>query len=51
MTKETKFRIHSITDKAGVKFGSEDWMLKKRDGKSLEGPQLKSLRYLLGITK
>jgi hypothetical protein len=50
MTKK-KCGIHSITAKAGVKFGSEVWMLKKRDGKRLEGSQLKSLRHLLGITK
>jgi hypothetical protein len=51
MTKEKKSRIHSITAKAGVKFGSEDWMLKKSVGKRLEVSQLKSLRHLLGITK
>jgi len=43
MTKETKFRIHSITTKAGMKFGSEDWVLKKRDEKRLEESRLKSL--------
>jgi hypothetical protein len=31
MTKETKLRIHSITAKAAVKFGSEASVLKKRD--------------------
>ena len=34
-----------------MKFGSEEWTLKKRDGEILEGSQLKSLRHLLGITK
>ena len=29
MNKETKLRIH-ITAKAVLKFGSEDWVLKKR---------------------
>ena len=30
MTKETKLRIHSITAKAALKFGSETWVLKER---------------------
>jgi hypothetical protein len=31
MTEETKIRIHNITAKAALKFGSEAWVLKKRD--------------------
>ena len=31
MTKETKLRIHNMTAKAALKFGSEVWVLKKRD--------------------
>jgi hypothetical protein len=31
MTKETKFGIHNITAKATLTFGSEVWVLKKRD--------------------
>jgi thymidylate synthase len=30
MNKETKLRIHNITAKATLKFGSEVWVLKKR---------------------
>ena len=30
MNKETKLRIHNITAKAAMKFGSEVWVLKKR---------------------
>jgi hypothetical protein len=31
MTKETKLRIHNITDKAALKFGSDEvWVLKKK---------------------
>ena len=30
MNKETKLRIHNITTKAALKFGSEAWVLKKR---------------------
>ena len=31
MNKETKLRIHNITTKAALKFGSEAWVLKKRE--------------------
>ena len=31
MNKETKLRIHNITAKAALKFGSEVWVLKKRE--------------------
>jgi hypothetical protein len=31
MTKETKLRMHNMMDKAVLKFGSEVWVLKKRD--------------------
>ena len=50
MNKETKLRIH-ITAKAALKFGSEIWVLKKREEQSLEAAQMKFLRHLLGITK
>ena len=36
--------------KAALKFGSEVWVLKKRDER-LEAAQMKFLRHLLGITK
>ena len=51
MNKETKLRIHNITAKAALKFGSEVWVLKKREEQSLEAAQVKFLRHLLGITK
>jgi len=51
MNKETKLRIHNITAKAALKFGSEAWVLKKREEKRLEAAQIKFLRHLLGITK
>jgi hypothetical protein len=31
MSKETKLRIHNITAKAALKFGSEVWVLKKKE--------------------
>ena len=51
MNKETKLRIHKITVKAALKFGSETWVLKKREQQRLEAAQMKFLRHLLGITK
>jgi len=51
MNKETKLRIDNITSKAALKFGSEAWVLKKRDEQRLEVAQMKFLRHLLRITK
>ena len=51
MNKETKLSIHNITAKAALKFGSEAWVLKKREEQLLEAAQMKFLRRLLGITK
>ena len=52
MNKETKLRIHNITAKAALKFGSEAWwVLKKREEQRLEAAQMKFLRHLLGTTK
>jgi hypothetical protein len=51
MNKETKLRFHNITAKAALKFGSEVWVLKEREGQRLEAAQMKFLRHLLGITK
>jgi hypothetical protein len=42
--------IHNMTAKAALKFGSEVWVLKKRDER-LEAAQITFLRPLLGITK
>jgi hypothetical protein len=36
MNKETKIRIHNITAKAALKFGSEAWVLTKREEQLLE---------------
>jgi len=51
MNKERKLRIHNITAKAALKFGSEAWVLKKKEEQRLEAAQMKCLRHLLGITK
>ena len=36
---------------AALKFGSEAWVLKKREEQRLETAQMKIVRHLLGITK
>jgi len=46
MNKETKLRIHKITAKAALKYGSEAWVLKKREEQSLKAAQMKILRHL-----
>ena len=51
MNKEIKLRIHNITAKAALKFGSEAWVLKKREEERLEAAKMKFLRHLLEITK
>ena len=51
MNKETKLIIHNITAKAVLKFGSEAWVLKKREEQLLDAAKMKFLRHLLGITK
>jgi len=45
-----KLRIHIITAKEALKFGSEAWVLKKREEQRLETAQMKFLRHLLEIT-
>jgi len=44
-------RIHNNTAKATLKFGSEAWVLNKREEQRLEAAQMKFLRHLFGITK
>jgi hypothetical protein len=36
MNKETKLTIHIITAKSSLKFGSDAWVLKKREEQRLE---------------
>jgi hypothetical protein len=51
MNNVTKLRIRNITTNAALKFGSDAWVLKKRERQRLEVAQMKLLRHLLGITK
>ena len=41
MNKETKLRIHNFTAKTALKFGSEAWVLTKREEQHLEAAQIK----------
>ena len=50
--KETILNVRdNITAKASPKFGSETWVLKKREEQRLEAAQMNFLRHLLGTTK
>ena len=51
MNKETKLRIHNITAKAVLKFGSEAWVLKKREEKRLEAAQMTFFEHLHNKTR
>ena len=51
MNKETKLIIHNITAKAALKFGSEAWVLKKREEQRLEAAQMKFFETLTWINK
>jgi hypothetical protein len=50
MNKQIKLRIHNITAKTALKFGSKARVLKEREER-LAAAQMKFLRHLLGITK
>ena len=41
MNKETKLRIYNIIAKVALKFGSEVWVLKKKEEQRLEAAQMK----------
>ena len=43
--------MHNLTSQEALKFGSEAWVLKKREEQRLEATQMKFFRHLLGITK
>ena len=50
-SKYQNLKILILTAKATLKFGSEAWILKKREEQRLEAAQIKFFRHLLGITK
>jgi hypothetical protein len=51
ITIDTKLRIRNITFKAALCYGSEVWIINKRDVQKLEAAQMIFLRPLLGLTR
>jgi predicted deacetylase len=51
MTTETKLKLHNITSKPALKYGSENWVMNKRDTQRLEAAQMRFLRPLSGHTR
>jgi hypothetical protein len=51
MTTDTKLRLHNITSKTSLCYGSETWTINKRDAQKLEAAQMRFLRPLLGLTR
>jgi hypothetical protein len=51
MSKETQLRLHNITSKSTLRYGSENWILKQIHRQRLEEAQMKLLGPLLGLTR
>jgi hypothetical protein len=51
MLPSTKLWLYNITSKAGLKYGSEVWVMNKKECQQLETAQMKFLRSLLGLTR
>jgi hypothetical protein len=51
MTTETKLQLHDVTSKTTLCYGSENWIINKRDAQKLEAVQMRFLRSLLGLTR
>jgi hypothetical protein len=51
MTVEMKLRLHNITSKSALSYGSEIWILDRRDTGKFEAAQMRVLRPLLGFTR
>jgi hypothetical protein len=51
MTIDTKLQIHNITSKAALCYGSEVWIINKRDAQKLQVAQMRFLRPLIGLTR
>jgi hypothetical protein len=51
MTTDTKLWLHNITSKASLCYGSENWIINKRDAQKLEAAQMRFLRPLFGLTR
>jgi hypothetical protein len=51
MSKETQLRLHNITSKSALRYGSKNWILKQRNRQRLEATQMKFLRPIFGLTR
>jgi hypothetical protein len=51
MATDTKLQLHNITSEAGLCYGSEKWIINKRDAQKLEAAQMSFLRPSLGLTR
>jgi hypothetical protein len=51
MAVETKLCLHNITSKSSLSYGSEIWILNRRDTGKLEAAQISFLRPLSGFTR
>jgi hypothetical protein len=51
MSKETELRLHNITSKSTLRYGSENWIPKEKNIQKTEAAQMKFLRPLLGLTR
>jgi hypothetical protein len=50
-TTETKLRIHNITSKVALCYGSENCIISNRDAKFLEAAQMRFMGPILGLIK
>jgi hypothetical protein len=51
MLPSTKLRLYNITSKLSLKYGSEVWVLNKKECQQFETAKIKFLRSLLGLTR
>jgi hypothetical protein len=46
-----KIRLHNVTAKASLCYGSENWIINKKDDPKPEAEQKRFMRPLLGLTR
>jgi hypothetical protein len=51
MATDTKLRLHTNTSKARLCYGSENWIINKRDTPKLEAAQMRFFRSLVGLKR
>jgi hypothetical protein len=51
MTTDIKPLLHNITSKAGLCYGSENWIISKRDAQQLDTAHMRFMRPSLGLTR